>query len=285
MAKKKSKNHYGQWLLIALAAFALYQGLKHYLNPIKISEKKTLAAKILREIPQHSPLPTAPLPEIKEPVKKWTFETAGRFLPEKAYPDNYNSIPTEGESSALLAYAQLIEGKTPGPQGLTNTRPGLRWVKWDGKKYEAEDLDFSKLENAGTGLALQKFTGLPQIPKKPLSEDGSKIFPVKLFLDQDTRVVVAYLIVDGKNAGWAKLNNAEGKELPAAFLQGTTKSTTREIRTEKHDGKLYLIVNSGKLNELKLYEGYQWKVEAFGWNGQAFVFDKNYSEKLTKEKK
>ncbi|MCE9623899.1 MAG: hypothetical protein K8R69_00375 [Deltaproteobacteria bacterium] len=300
MARKKSKKktkqspQLWQWVIVAGAAFLLYQGLQHFLQPgKKAPEKKIVAVKGKSEKPgKESPPPAKPKPTpaptpmptpqvTAAPVTKWDFKNAGRFLPKEAYPDNYTALPS-GNSAGLLAYAKIVAGKKPGPQGLTNTEPGLRAVVWDGKKSQSQDLDFHALQPALGGL---KLVGPPQPERKPWISDGATIYPVKLFLNDETRLMVAFVRLEGSQLSWAPVAHEEGKTSAAAFLQGTTAAVTRRVNKVEHDGKHYIVVEKGSLDLTKPEAGYQWKVEAYAWNGKAFAFDKAYSAALTKEKK
>ena len=123
MARKKSKKSskkspaFWQWIIVAGAAFLLYQGLQHWLDPDKSTAPKrsvTLkskpekaakeeksekpeqpAAPVAKAAATPTPAPLAPTPApvpTSGPVPKWNFQSAGRFLPKDAYPDNYNVV-------------------------------------------------------------------------------------------------------------------------------------------------------------------------------------------------
>ena len=312
MAKKKSKRSakkstkWWQWLAIAAAAFLLYQGLEHFLYPPKETpSKKSVslkskdrkkdkekdkskdkaaesAAPTAKPAPTPAPQPSpTPPPPTSGPVAKWDFNSAARFLPPEAYPDNYTALPLDG-GSGLLAYAKTIPGKKPGPQGLTNTQPGLRALLWNGKSYEARELDFNAVKSE---LENFKLVGLPQPDRRAWIGGAAKVYPMKLFFTDETRLAVAYAVVDAAGPHWAKVIDASGKSLPAVFLQGTTAAVTRKVRREEKNGKFYIVSERGSLDLQAPEAGYRWKVEAYAWNGKDFVFDKEFSAELTKEKK
>lgn len=288
MAKRKSKKKstsLGQWILVALGALLLYRGLQYFLAPRETPAKKPpVVERVLSTAEPHASPSPSPTP-LKAPLAHWDFQSAARLLPDNAYPDNYLSILVKDSQGGLLAYAKVLPGKKPGPQGLTHTQPGLSFFRWKENQYQGQALNFSQLEPALPGIPLKKLTGLPQVEKKPWIEGETEVFPAKLFLEDDPREVSAWIAVGPGGVEWAPLQTADGKSNPAAFLQGTTRDLTRQVRTEKHDGKNYLIVETGKLDLARAYEGYRWKVEAYAWEGNKFVFDKEYSEQLTKEKK
>lgn len=315
MAKKKSKRSskkssttkWWQWLAIAAGAFLLYQGLEHFLYPPKDGgSKKSVALKSKerkkekekekeKEKPAPSPAPSGKATPTPHPqasptpspaaasgaVAKWDFNSAARFLPPEAYPDNYTALNLENHSG-LLAYAKVIPGKKPGPQGLTNTQPGLRALIWNGKAYDAKELDFNAVKSE---LENFKLVGLPQPDRRPWIGGAAQVFPMKLFFTDETRLAVAYAVVDASGPHWANVLDAGGKSSPAVFLQGTTAAVTRKVRREDRNGKYYIISEKGSLDVAQPEAGYRWKVEAFAWNGKDFVFDKELSAQLTKEKK
>lgn len=311
MAKKKSKRSakkstkWWQWLAIAAGAFLLYQGLEHFLYPPKeTSSKKSVALKSkdrkkekLKEkekvaesaapaakpspTPAPRPSPTPPPEPTSGPVAKWDFSSAARFLPPEAYPDNYTALSLDG-GSGLLAYAKTIPGKKPGPQGLTNTQPGLRALLWNGKSYDAKELDFNAVKSE---LENFKLVGLPQPDRRAWIGGAAKVYPMKLFFTDETRLAVAYAVVDAGGPRWATVVDASGKASPAVFLQGTTAAVTRKVRREEKNGKFYIVSERGSLDLQAPEAGYRWKVEAYAWNGKDFVFDKELSAALTKEKK
>lgn len=300
MARKKSKKsskkspQLWQWVIVAGAAFLLYQGLQRYLDPErKAPEKKVAAVKTKPEKekpaavkpaaePTPTPAPKATPAPTAGPLPKWSFENAARFLPADAYPDNYTAIQLNGSPSGLVAYAKTIPGKKPGPQGLTNTQPGLRVMHWDGKKYQSQDLDFDALKPALGGL---KPVGLPQTERKAWIGNNASVFGAKLFLNDETRLLSGFIVVDDSGPRWAPLQGEDGKTGLAAFLQGTTAATTRKVNKRDIGGKPMIVVEKGSLDLSRPEAGYQWKVDAYAWNGKAFVFDKEVSAKLTKEKK
>ncbi|HKY63025.1 MAG TPA: hypothetical protein VJR29_06375 [bacterium] len=315
MAKKKSKRspkkkstQWWQWLAIAAGAFLLYQGIEHFLYPPKESgSKKSVSLKTKdrkkerakdkereKEKPAPSPVGAArpsptPTPHASPtppaatggPVAKWDFSSAARFLPPEAYPDNYTALALEG-SSGLLAYAKTIPGKKPGPQGLTNTQPGLRALLWNGKAYDAKELDFNAVKSE---LENFKLVGLPQPERRPWIGGAAKVYPMKLFFTDETRLAVAYAVVEPNGPRWATVIDSSGKASPAVFLQGTTAAVTRKVRREEKNGKFYIVSERGSLDLDAPEAGYRWKVEAYAWNGKDFVFDKELSAQLTKEKK
>lgn len=296
MARKKSKKsskspQLWQWALVAGAAFLLYYGLQHWLNPSPSSEaKRTATVKLKAEKPAPppghpktaTPTPTPQPQSTAGPLAKWTFQNAARFLPADAYPDNYSAQSLGAGPSGILAYAKTLPGKKPGPQGLTNTEPGLRAMVWDGQHYQSKELDFSPLSAALGGL---KLVGPPQVERKAWISDGATVFPTKLYLNDETRLLVAYLLVDANGPRWAPLQTAEGTTGVAAFLQGTTAAVTRKVRRLEQGGKSYIVVERGSLDLKRPEAGYQWRVEAFAWNGKSFAYDKDLSATLTKEKK
>ncbi len=309
MAKKKSKRSakkstkWWQWLAIAAGAFLLYQGLEHFLYPPKeTASKKSVtlkskdrkkdkekekvtesAAPAAKPSPSPAPRPS-PTPQAAPtagPVAKWDFNSAARFLPPEAYPDNYTALPLDG-SSGLLAYAKTIPGKKPGPQGLANTQPGLRALLWNGKSYDAKELDFNAVKSE---LENFKLVGLPQPDRRAWIGGAAKVYPMKLFFTDETRLAVAYAVVETGGPRWATVIDASGKASPAVFLQGTTAAVTRKVRREEKNGKFYIVSEKGSLDLKAPEAGYRWKVEAYAWNGKDFVFDKELSAELTKEKK
>jgi hypothetical protein len=301
MARKKSKKSakkkpvLWQWVIVAAAAFLLYQGLEYWLSPDrKASTHRTVAVKGKNEKraapvtppaatkPRPTPSPTPAPQATAAPVPKWDFKNAARFLPPEAYPDNYSAVPLPAAPSGLLAYAKTIPGKKPGPQGLTNTQPGLRSLWWDGKHYQTKDLDFEALKPTLSGLRL---VGPPQLERKAWIENGGSVYPVKLFLNDETRLVSGFVVIDAEGPRWAPLQGEGGKTGPAAFLQGTTAAVTRKVSKLEREGKRYVVVEKGSLDLVKPEAGYQWKVEAYAWNGKAFVLDAEVSAKLTQEKK
>jgi hypothetical protein len=315
MAKKNSKRcakkstKWWQWLAIAAGAFLLYQGLEHFLYPPQEGASKksvTLKSKDRKKdkpkeqekekdkppasaapgvkaspTPQPQASPTPPPAPTNGPVAKWDFSSAARFLPPEAYPDNYTALALEG-NSGLLAYAKTIPGKKPGPQGLTNTQPGLRALLWNGKIYDAKELDFNAVKSE---LENFKLVGLPQPDRRPWIGGAAKVYPMKLFFTDETRLAVAYAVIDAAGPHWANVIDASGKASPAVFLQGTTAAVTRKVRREDKNGKFYIVSEKGSLDLDQPEAGYRWKVEAYAWNEKDFVFDKELSAQLTKEKK
>jgi len=295
MARKKSKKSsqknpaFWQWAVVAGAAFLLYQGLQHWLNPEKPSpEKRAVTLKTKPEKPaapaakQATP-PPAPTPQPSSgPVPKWTFQSAARFLPADGYPDNYSELALGNGPSGLLAYAKTLPGKKPGPQGLTNTLPGFRAMLWNGKQYETKELDFEALKPALGGL---KLVGPPQADRRAWIADGITVLPAKFFLNDETRFLVGFILIDAQGPRWASLEGEDGKAGIAAFLQGTTAATTRKVNKVERNGKHYIVVEKGSLDLAKPEAGYQWRVDAYAWNGKAFAFDKDLSKTLTQEKK
>jgi len=307
-SKKKKNTAWWQWIIVAVAAFGLYKAMDHYLaepqgaaskkTPGKItvaSKDKTPEKKPAPAKPEASPHPHAsPTPEPRPsphptptagPVAKWDFKDTSRLLPPDAFPDNYQPIAVQGNQVGLLAHAKLIPGKKPGPKGLTNTRPGLAWYKLQNDKYQEQNLNFDELKPVLGAATVQKMSGLPEVNPVPLVKGDKTLFLSRLFLGGDPMEAEAVLEADGSGLRWANLADASGKTQPAAFLKGTTKLTTREFITVKRQNKIYLVASSGSLNEAKLYEGYRWKVSAYFWDGNRFVYDPEFSEKLTKEKK
>jgi hypothetical protein len=233
-----------------------------------------------------APKPTpAPETQAAAPITEWTFQSAKKFLPAGAYPDNFRPVPLEKDQGALIAYAKKIPGKDPGPQGLTNTQPGLQVLSWDGKQYQGREIDFAKLGAALGEIPWQKLEGLPQFNQMPLREGNAILYPLRLFLQQDNREILAFLEVEGTNAQWAQLKNPIGKRMPALFVLGTTANDSRKFRQQKIGGRNYLILELGSLDPLKTYEGYQWQVQAYYWDGQEYVYDPEFSKKLTEAKK
>lgn len=218
-------------------------------------------------------------------MKKWDFKDTSRLLPPDAFPDNYQPIPLQGNQLGLLAHAKLIPGKKPGPKGLTNTKPGLTWYKLQNEKYQQQQLNFEELKPALGAAPVQKLSGLPEVNQVPLVKGSKTLLLTRLFLGGDPTEAEAVVEADASGLRWATLVDANGKSQPAAFLKGTTRLTTRELITVLHQGKTYLVASQGSLNEAKLYEGYRWKVAAYYWDGNHFVYDRDYSAKLTKDKK
>lgn len=281
MAKRRRKNQDSplwQWLLVAAVAFGLYRGIDFYLNRKEAAPSKALSGPVAQKV--------VPPSETQEavPITEWTFQSARKFLPEGAYPDNFQPIPLDKEKGALLSFAKKISGKTPGPQGLTNTQPGLRLIHWDGKEYRTQELDFEKLQASLGDVPLQKLEGLPRL-NPPLKEGDVVLYPTRLFLHEDSREIVAYVQVQGAKVQWAPLKNPSGKRMPAAFVLGTTAQDSRQVRQQKVGGRNYLVLEIGLLDEIKTYEGYQWQVQAYYWDGQEYVYDPEFSQKLTEAKK
>jgi hypothetical protein len=281
MAKRRRKTQDSplwQWLLVAAVAFGLYKGIDFYLNRREAVPPKVLKGPIAQK--------TVPAPETQKavPITEWTFQSAGKFLPEGAYPDNFQPLPLEKNHGALLAFAKKIPGKDPGPQGLTNTQPGLSLIHWNGREYQTQPLDFEKLEASLGDVPLKKLEGLPRL-NPPLKEGESSLYPMRLFLHEDNREVLAYVQLRGDKMEWAPLKNPSGKRMPAAFVLGTTAQDSRQIRQQKFGGHNYLVLEIGILDELRAFEGYQWQVQAYFWNGQEYVYDPEYSLKLTESKK
>jgi hypothetical protein len=281
---KKKDSPLWQWVLVALAAFLLYKGLDYFLAPgMMSSDKRRVIVKAGKKTPE--PSPTAkPQPETGL-IKKWSFEAAAPHLPEGAYPDNYQATPIGKKDGALLAYAKLIPGKKPGPQGMTHTQPGLRVLMWNGKNYQPGEFSFAALDPALARISSKSFVGPPQISAKPLLEGDVAIYSAKIFLSNDPREVQAFIQVSEQGADWVQLHHASGKKIPAAFLLGTTQENTRSLKQQSYGGKSYLILENGTLDPYKTYEGFQWNLQAYYWDGKAFVYDQEYSDKLTKEKK
>ncbi len=282
--RKTSNPPWWQWLLVALLALAAYKVLHHFLAYPKTETPSVQTTAGSSE--KKSPSPANPQ-EGSEPslVEKWDFNNAARFLPEGAFEDNLLVVPVNKEKSAILGYAQKIEGKNTDPQGLTNTSPGLRLLNWNGKKYEAQDLSFEDLTLALGKLNLKQLEGLPQIDSKPLSADGVKFFFVQLFLKDDNRKVSAYLMERNGKLQWAPLHHASGKRMPAAFVTGTTQSHSRNLHHLYQGGKLLLVFENGVLDELKAYEGYQWTLQVYAWNGTELSYDADLSQKFTADKR
>jgi hypothetical protein len=281
MAKRRGKKQDSplwQWLLVAAVAFGLYKGVDYYLN-----RKEAPPSAVARKSVTPKPNPT-PETQAAGPITEWTFQASGKFLPEGAYPDNFQPIPLEKDRGALLAFAKKVPGKDPGPQGLTNTQPGLRLIHWDGKEYQTQEVDFVKLRASLGDVPLQKLEGLPRL-NVPLKEGESSLYPMRLFLHEDTREVAAYVQVTGAVVQWASLKNPSGKRMPAAFVLGTTARDSRLLRQQKFGGRNYLILEIGLMDEVRAYEGYQWQVQAYYWDGQQYVYDAEYSAKLTEAKK
>ena len=274
--KKKKDSTFWQWVVVALAALLLYKGLDYFLPRDQGEVKKSTSVS-----KEPSPSPE----EGPSPIEKWTFESASQFLPKEGYRDNFNTIPLAKKDRALLSYAKKIPGKSPGHKGLVNTRPGLRYLFWDGKKYQTEDLSFSALEPSLGKLSSKNFVGLPRVGKKSIPVDQGEIFPTEIFLSNDDRSIIAYLMVSESGIAWAPLNHASGKKIPAAFVKGTTKETTQGIKNQKHDGKNYLILENGVLDEDRPYAGYKWNIQTYFWDGNNFVYDQEYSQELTRKKK
>ncbi len=285
--RKKRKHHnppWWQWVLVALLALAAYKVLHHFLAYPK-AEPPTTPTVSANSKTQSPPPPTPQAGSEPSLVEKWDFNNAARFLPEDAFEDNLLAIPVNKEKSAILGYAKKIEGKTPDPQGLTNTHPGLRFLNWNGKKYEAQELAFDDLTAALGKLNLKQLEGLPQIDSKPLSANGAKFFFAQLFLKDDNRKVSAYLMERNGKMQWAPLHHASGKRMPAAFVTGTTQSHSRSLRHLYQGGKLLLVFESGILDELKAYEGYQWTLQVYAWNGSELSYDADLSQKFTADKR
>jgi hypothetical protein len=278
--RKKQDSPLWQWLLVAAVAFGLYKGIDYYLN-LQPAHPPTA----VKSPAPAKAIPT-PAPETQAtPITAWTFESAKKFLPEQAYPDNFRPVPLEKNQGALLAFAKKIPGKDPGPQGLTNTQPGLQFIHWDGKQYQSQEIEFTKLAPALGDIPLHQLEGLPQFNQLPFKEGDVTLYPMRLFLHQDNREIVAFLEAQGPSVQWAELKNPIGKRMPALFVLGTTATDSRKFRQQKVGGRNYLILEIGTMDELKAYEGYQWQVQAYYWDGQEYVYDADFSKKLTEAKK
>jgi len=293
VAKKKSSKKRNspiwQWVIVGIAAYLVYQGLEHFLPTDakhQAKKEKETVVKIAPEGPKEAPA-ASPKPETKQAeIKKWNFSETSKLLPEGAYPDNYEPLGLKGDQAGLIAYAKTLPGKKPGPKGLTNTQPALRfYFKKQGQQYQGADLDLADLKATVGESVYARLSGLPQVDKQAAIAGATEVFPVKLFLSGDSRVVQAYLAVGEGQGSWAKLSSSKGEPQIAAFVQGTTRLSTSQSLLKKEDGKNYLVFETGKLNEAKLYEGYQWEVKAYRWEGDKFAFDPEMSEKLLKEKK
>lgn len=285
--RKKNDSPLWQWALVALAAFLIYKGIDYYLGPREkgLSRPPSQTA-TSQKSSEGSASPSQSLgADITGPIKKWDFAHTEKFLPKNAYPDNFQPTQLEGETGALVAYAKTLPGVEPGPQGLTKTQPGLRWVKWTGKDYQTEDLSFEKLDTALGEVSSKMLEGLPRVGTAPFWEGDVKIYPTRLFLKNDNREIMAYLKVGPNGIDWAPLKHVSGKKMPAAFVLGTTAEQSRQVRHRKYAGRNYLIIENGILDELKAYEGYQWSVQAYYWDKGQFVFDADYSKNLTEAKR
>lgn len=277
-SRKNKDSPLWQWILVALVAFGLYKGVDYYLQRrVAPPKPSTPATSKQKKVPELSQKP-GPIPE-------WTFESVEKFLPEQAFPDNFQPTTVVEGKGALLAFAKQLPGKDPGPKGLTNTQPGIRYIHWDGKKYQTKDLDFEKLEASLADLPISKLEGLPHISKQPFREGETFIYPTRIFLQGDDREVMAYVKVQGDDSQWALLQNPSGKRMPAAFVLGTTAQNSRLVRHRKYGGRNYLILENGMMDEMKAYQGYQWNIQAYYWDGNQYVYDSEYSKKLTEAKK
>lgn len=280
MAKRRRKRQDSplwQWLLVAALAFGLYKGIDYYLYR--------------REAPAPPPPQSLTPPKTEtpgqktEPIQDWNLESAGQFLPSDAFEDNIQPTSLPDKKGVLLAFAKKVPGKKPDPKGLINTRPGLRLIRWNGNQYQTQEIDFEKLEPSLGGIPVSRLEGLPHLKEKPWQDGETKIYPARIFLHGDSREILAYLQVRDEQATWAPLKNPVGKKMPAAFVLGTTAKSSTQLRQEKFGNHDYLILETGLLNELKPYEGYQWRVQAYYWDGEQYLYDTDYSRKLTEAKK
>ena len=288
---QKTKNNppLWQWALIAIVSILAYQGITSYLNKQKTkssaSQPHSQTIKIKPSESKPSPVKITETQPSVPAGEEFSFSSSAKLLPKGSYQDNYMPITVEEKKSQLLAYAKLIPGKSPGPKGLTNTKPGLNYYYWKDKKFYSSALDFSALQNAVEGKISQKLSGPPQIKtRKPWISGEKKIYPMQLFLEGDPREIIAFAQVDAEGLRWAQVKSAEGDSKPAAFLKGATKLFNGEIKTVNENGTSWIFTESGWLDEAKPYLGYQWKVKAYRWDGESFVFDSKYSEKLTQQK-
>ncbi len=282
---KKNSPQLWQWLAVAVAAFLLYQGLEYLLSKKKPAPAKKPASTKISAAPVAKPPAPSPKPQASPgPLKQWNFQETRRLRPDGAYPDNYVPIPVRDKQSGLIAYAKLIPGKTPGPKGLTNTKPGLSFSRLEGEHYQTRDLDFSRLQEVLDAGILKKLSGLPEISANPVIPGAAPVYSARLFLGEDPREVHSFVVIDGDGLAWASVRDVGGQQKPAACVTGTTKLSTGELRTENRHGKTYIILEKGVLEEAKLHEGYRWAVRAYSWDGKNFVFDPDYSQTLSRQK-
>lgn len=308
MAKKRrnsrrppqKKSSLGKWLLLVVVGVLTYKGADYFLprlfsdkpsGSIASNQKKSSKGATQNKISQTPSQKAAQKDEAavkdaeKKPLASLSLEETQKLLPKNAFPDNFDTIPMETQEAALISHAKTISGKKPGPKGETNTQPGLRYVKWTGQDYQNQDLNFDKLKPALGSLASKKMVGLPKVEASPFAKGKSELYLAKMFFEGDNREVLAVIEVNDKGADWASLHHASGKKIPAAFSQGTTKETTRQVLAVKHDGKPYLIVENGELDEFRPYAGYLWSAQAYYWDGSQFVYDSKYSQSLTRSKR
>lgn len=296
----KNKSSLGQWIIVVIVGVLTYKAVDYFLprlfsNNSQISQRDKSTSQKQQTTPKKSSTAktenkteNAKLEETdKKEIKNLSFQETQKLLPKDAFKDNFETIAMEKESSALIAHSKLIPGKKPDPKGESNTQPGLRYLKWDGKDYQKQDLNFKELKPALGSLASKNMVGMPKIEQSPFYKDKEKseLYLARLFFDNDSRDVLAVVEVDEKGAHWASLNHASGKKIPAAFSQGTTKDTTRKVIAKQYQGKPYIVVENGELDEFRPYAGYLWTVQAYYWNGKKFVYDSNYSESLTRTKR
>lgn len=274
--KGRKDSPFWQWLLVVLVALGLYYILDFYLD----SRQNQPSTGVPSSQSQDSSEPREQ--ETQNQNTEWTLERAEAFLPEGADPDHFEVYPLLPQKDALLSYGIPLPNKESDPQGLTNTRPGLRLIREHEGTYQAQSIDLSKLEPAIGKDLLDKFMGRPQISSS-LEKDDFFLIPVRFFLEQEDREVMAYLYVDETQTQWAPLIHASGKKMPAAFWIGTTEKISRKVRHRKRD-QPYLIIEHGLLDELKPYEGFQWKIQAYRWEDGAFRYDEEYSKELTSKK-
>ncbi len=282
-SSKKKSSYFWQWFVIAAVSILLYQGLKNYFFSQPTSSKKsiTISKKQKKKTPPvPTPTPT-PAPVLTPPEAvlpaKWTFASVSPLLPKNAYPDNFQVIPVNGGENALLAYAKIIPGKKPGPDGQTNTLPGIAIFQSAGGKLQPTDLSMEPVRNTFGENIQNKLVGVPQLKQSPFS-NREPLYSAKIFLD-DPRNLIGLVKLDSGKLSWASLQNAKGGVKPAIFLEGTSETTTRKVRMEKRDGKDYLIIETGTIDLARAHEGYRWQVEAYAWNGNVFVYDPSYRNK------
>ncbi|MCB1214894.1 MAG: hypothetical protein KDK66_05400 [Deltaproteobacteria bacterium] len=256
-----------QWIVVALVAILAYKGVDYLLS--QLSQTKDKPAEKSHQDPSQKTAAS----QAFEPEKQ---------LPKEALQETLQSINLD--SGHLLSFAQKKAGHQPGPQGLTGTAPGLVWTG-TGSNPQNQALDFGQLDTSLVGIKPSQLEGPPQLEAQAFWQEGSKeVRGMKLFLDKDNRQVEAYAFITPQGLQWAKLKHASGKNMPAAFALGTTERYSYLLKSRLYQGKKYLILEIGQLDELEPYKGYVWTVQAYYFDGQAFIYDPQYSKELTKQK-
>lgn len=265
--RRKKTSPLWQWFLMAFVAFGLYLAVDFYLGTRGSSPTDSPQAALQSGSEQDN-----------NTTDGWSLEKARKFLPKGADPDHFEVYPLLPTGHALLSFGMPLKDKDSDPQGFINIRPGLSFISADGK---AQAIGLSDLEPALGKELLAKLTGRAQVSSSLVAGDNFLI-PIRFFLGQDEREVMAYLLIEDGQAKWAPLTHASGKKMPAAFWVGTTAQVARKVRHRKR-ATPYLIVEHGLLDEARAFEGFQWKTQAYMWDRGSFYYDEDYSHTLSQK--